>query len=99
MRVPDAHHAVRAHTPTANRTPIVATRDQNRWRLRPAGDQNEWRSTALGDDWADVPVRPGLCFVDAEWGLFAKPFELDGVLVTWAKALRERLGQPGPYTR
>jgi hypothetical protein len=52
---------------------------------------------ALGPDWADVPVRPVLCFVDAEWGLFAKPFEIDGVLVAWGKALRERLAQPGPY--
>jgi hypothetical protein len=31
--------------------------------------------------------------------LFAKSFELEGVHVTWGKALRERLGQPGPYTR
>ena len=52
---------------------------------------------ALGPDWATVPVRPVLCFVGAEWPLFAKPFELEGVLVTWPKAARELLVRPGPY--
>ena len=37
-----------------------------------------------------------LCFVDAEWSLFAKPFGLDGVWVGWAKALGERLLADGP---
>jgi hypothetical protein len=53
---------------------------------------------ALGVEWADVPVRPALGFVDAEWGFFAKPFELDGVLVAGPKAIREILARPGPYT-
>ena len=52
---------------------------------------------ALGAEWAEVPVRPVLCFVDAEWGWFAKPFAMDGVLVTWGKAARELLVRPGPY--
>lgn len=52
---------------------------------------------ALGSDWAAVPVRPMLCFVDAEWRWFAKPIELQGVLVTWPKAMRELLVRPGPY--
>ena len=52
---------------------------------------------ALGSDWAAVPVRPVLCFVGAEWPLFAKPFKLQGVLVTWPKALAELLVRPGPY--
>lgn len=43
-----------------------------------------------------VAVRGALCFVDAEFRLFAKPFAIDGVLVAWGKALRERLLQPGP---
>jgi hypothetical protein len=54
--------------------------------------------TAVGPDWADVPVRPMLCFVAAEWRRFAKPFELDGVLVTWPGAARELLIRPGPYS-
>jgi len=38
-----------------------------------------------------------LCFVDAEWPWFSKPFELEGVLVTWPRAMRELLVRPGPY--
>jgi hypothetical protein len=53
--------------------------------------------TALGAEWADVPVRPVLCFVETDWRWFASPFELDGVLVTWPKALRELLVRSGPY--
>jgi hypothetical protein len=34
-----------------------------------------------------VRVRPVLCFVDAEWKLFAKPFVVRNTLVTWPKAL------------
>jgi hypothetical protein len=43
----------------------------------------------------DVNVRAALCFVDAEWSLFAKPFALDGVWVGWAKALGTRLQAEG----
>ena len=50
---------------------------------------------ALGAEWSEVPVRPMLCFVDAEWGWFAKLFDLDGVVVTWGKAARELLARPG----
>ena len=39
----------------------------------------------------DVPVRPVLCFIGAEWGLFASPFKLGHVLVTWPKFLYELL--------
>ena len=35
----------------------------------------------------EPPVIPVLCFVDAEWGLFTKPFRLNEVLVIWPKAL------------
>lgn len=43
----------------------------------------------------DVTVRAALCFVDAEWSLFAKPFALDGVWIGWAKALGTRLQAEG----
>ena len=52
----------------------------------------------LGQDWTDVPVRPMLCFVDAEWPWLAKPFELRGVVVTWPRAARELLVRSGPCT-
>ena len=53
--------------------------------------------TTLGTDWADVPIRPMLCFVEAEWKWFAKPFDIGGVLVMCPKAAREILVRPGPY--
>jgi hypothetical protein len=34
-----------------------------------------------------IPVHPVLCFTGSEWPLLAEPFTLDGVLVTWPKAL------------
>jgi hypothetical protein len=46
----------------------------------------------------DVPVHGALCFVDSEFQLFARPFEVRGVLVSWGKALRERMTRPGPVS-
>lgn len=48
----------------------------------------------LGDD--PVPIHPVLCFTDAEWGLFSRPFTLGGVLCTYAKALAQAINEPGP---
>jgi hypothetical protein len=54
-------------------------------------------ATALGREFgAELPVHGVLCFVDADWGWFAKPFVLQEVLVTWGQALRERFTEPGP---
>jgi len=52
--------------------------------------------SVLGREWAAVPVRPVLCFVGADWRLFARPFELHGVLVTWPTAALALLARPGP---
>lgn len=47
-------------------------------------------ATALeGTDFAEVPVRGALCFVDVQLGWFAKPFTIKGVNVTWRKHLVE----------
>jgi hypothetical protein len=46
----------------------------------------------------EVPVRPVVCFVASDWALFAKPFEVAGVLVTWPQKLLERIVAPGPLT-
>jgi hypothetical protein len=54
-------------------------------------------SRALGD--FDVPVHEVVCFVDAEWGWFAEPFTIEGVIVTWGKRLAEMIGASGPVTR
>ena len=44
---------------------------------------------------AAAPIHPVLCFIDADWAWFAKPIELDGVLIIWPGALCERILQPG----
>ena len=38
-----------------------------------------------------VPVHRCLCFTNAEWGLFSKPFVIDDVWIGWAKALVEAI--------
>jgi hypothetical protein len=43
----------------------------------------------------DVDVRAALCFVNAEWALFAKPFELGSIWIGWPKALRDRVSKEG----
>ena len=47
---------------------------------------------------ADAPVHPVVCFVASDWALFAKPFEIAGVLVAWPQKLVERITAPGPLT-
>ena len=41
-------------------------------------------------------VRAALCFTGAQVGLFARPFTLEGVLVTWPRAFARTLAAPGP---
>lgn len=40
-----------------------------------------------------VPVRGVLCFIDAQWSLFADPFTVNEVLVTWPRDLVKRLAK------
>jgi hypothetical protein len=42
-----------------------------------------------------VNVRSALCFVGAEWSLFAKPFEVGDVWIGWPKALDAQLRAVG----
>ena len=37
----------------------------------------------------NVPVHAALCFVNADWGWFAKPFSMSGVWVAWPEKLTE----------
>ena len=60
--------------------------------------QTEAIRSALGEPMIsefDIETRAALCFVNAEWSLFAKPMLLNGVWVGWGKGLRERLAAPG----
>lgn len=52
---------------------------------------------ALAD--VDVEVHSALCFIDAEWSWFPKPFMIDGVWVTWGKVLSEMVAEPGPLSQ
>jgi hypothetical protein len=52
------------------------------------------RSSLAGE--LDVEVHAVMCFTCAEWSLFARPFEVGGVWIGWAKALGKRLQAPGP---
>jgi hypothetical protein len=59
-----------------------------------AEDQAEVARDALRPaGFLDVPIRPVLCFIGAEWGLFPSPFKLGGVLVTFPKFLYELLAK------
>jgi len=44
----------------------------------------------------ELQVTPVLCFVAAEWSLFAKPFRLGGVWIEWPNSLGQRLAALGP---
>lgn len=69
--------------------------------VRAMRGQVEAIQSALGEPLIqefEVNVRAALCFIDAEWSLFAKPFALGGVWVGWAKALGKRLLADGPLT-
>jgi Nuclease-related domain len=46
-----------------------------------------------------VDVRPVLCFVDARWNWPARPFQVDGVTVTWPTPLARTLRGRGALSR
>ncbi|MHB1251003.1 MAG: nuclease-related domain-containing protein [Acidimicrobiales bacterium] len=51
---------------------------------------------ALGD--LDVPIHSVLCFIEAEWDFFLKPFQVDDVWVTYGKHLAEMIAAAGPLS-
>ena len=46
----------------------------------------------------ETPISAALCFVEADWKLFAKPFQLDDVWITWPAKLVEMIAAPGPLS-
>ncbi len=44
---------------------------------------------------AKIPVYAALCFIDAEWSLFSRPFYIRGVFVGWPKAIQKFVHQEG----
>ena len=53
------------------------------------------RSALASTPFAEVPIYGALCFIDAEWPLFSKPFAVKGVVVSWGKALWQLVGASG----
>jgi hypothetical protein len=54
---------------------------------------------ALHPELGAVPVYPTLCFVDSDWTLFARPFDVRGVNVVYPGALRDYLKKRGDLSR
>lgn len=78
---------------------FVGGRDRTKLVYGMASQVEATRAAIAPDPLAsDVAVTPTVCFVASEWGLFAKPFELNGVIVTWPQKLAERIAVPGPLT-
>lgn len=78
---------------------FVGGRDRTKLVLGMARQVEATQTALAGDPLApEVAVTAAVCFVDSEWGLFAKPFELHGVAVLWPQKLAERIAAPGRLT-
>jgi hypothetical protein len=53
----------------------------------------------LDEDEASVQICKAICFVDADWSLFARPIKMDGVHVLWPRALGKLIRTEGPLSR
>lgn len=50
----------------------------------------------IGFGWMDV--HRAVCLTNADWGVFHRPFEAGGALVTWGRALVDAIAVPGPVS-
>jgi hypothetical protein len=50
---------------------------------------------ALDDEDASLQICKTICFVDADWSLFARPIEMEGVHVLWPRALGKLIRTEG----
>jgi hypothetical protein len=76
---------------------FVAGRDQSRLVTSARRQQAEVAEALVAEEPAGGPlVRVALCFTGAQVGLFARPFTLEGVLVTWPRAFASTLAAGGP---
>lgn len=76
---------------------FVGRRDCSKLVAAMAGQVAAVRS-ALGAEGAAVPVHPMLCFVDAEWSWWPRPFRLSGVTIAWPTAAASLLRRAGSIT-
>jgi hypothetical protein len=84
---------------TVDRRLYVAGRDRTK-----IVDGLAWQAAAVRDvlgpmGFGQAPLHSTLLFTDSDWGLFAKPIELRGVRIVWAKKLCELIAAPGPVDR
>jgi hypothetical protein len=76
---------------------FVEGRDQSRLVTSARGRQAQVAEALVAGQPAGRPlVRAALCFTGAQVGLFARPFILEGVLVTWPRAFARVLAKAGP---
>jgi len=76
---------------------FVAGRDQSRLVTTARRQQAQVAEALLaGEPAGGLLVRVALCFTGAQVGLFARPFTLEGVLVTWPRAFASTLAAGGP---
>jgi hypothetical protein len=75
---------------------VVGGRDRSRLVDGVLGQRDLVRA-ALGDA-NELPTKPVLCFVGADWPLIGGDFQTRGVHVLWPKRLISLLAEPGPLT-
>jgi hypothetical protein len=77
---------------------FVAGRDQGHLVTAARRQQALVAEVLVADDPGAAPlVRAALCFTGVQVGPFARPFTLDGVLVTWPRAIARTLSASGPH--
>jgi hypothetical protein len=79
----------RLHVGGRDKTALVAGMTKQAQAVRAALD---------GED-ASVQICKVICFVDADWSLFARPIEMDGVHVLWPRALGKLIRTEGAVSR
>lgn len=62
---------------------------------RTARQVDQVRRAIFGSAGPDVQIRGALCFVGADWRLFATSFAVDGILVASPRTLVRTLSEPG----
>jgi hypothetical protein len=62
-------------------------------------NQSEAVRTALAVPREQIPIVQTICFVAADWSLFARPIQFDAVQVLWPRALVKQLRFEGPLDR
>ena len=78
---------VRLYVDNRNQTKLV---DALNWQVEGV------RAALTPIGFGDAPVHPSICFTNSEWGLFAKPIRMNGIVIAWATNLIDQVRAPGP---